>query len=155
VPGAITAIFAATHGKFSWSSSQRASCVFLCLKSGYLSFVYNQRFTSIWSAMYSPHPRHKWHHKNRFLICWKSCTDLLHQNIAFAIYLPSPAYYYYPISAKDLKRIPAKFRPGQDSDQERATRLTPTRALHWHLNSERFDVHLPYLIYDPTIAKDP
>jgi hypothetical protein len=44
---------------------------------------------------------------------------------------------------------------GQDSNQERATRLTPTRVLHWHLNSERFDVHLPYLIYDPTIAKDP
>jgi hypothetical protein len=59
----------------------------------------------------------------------KNCTDL-HQNIAFAIYLPSPAYYYYPISAKDLKRIPAKFRPGQDSNQERATRLTPTRVLH-------------------------
>ncbi len=70
VPGAITAIFAATHGRFSWSSSQRASCVFLCFKSGYLSFVYNQRFTSIWSAMYSPHPRHKWHHKNREKLHW-------------------------------------------------------------------------------------
>jgi hypothetical protein len=48
---------------------------------------------------------------------------------AYCIYLPSPAYYYYPTSAKDLKRISAKFRPGQDSNQERARRLTPTRAM--------------------------
>jgi len=48
---------------------------------------------------------------------------------AYCIYLPSPAYYYYPISAKDMKRISAKFRPGQDSKQERARRLTPTRAM--------------------------
>ncbi len=34
VLGAIAAIFAATHGRFHQSSSQRASCVFLCLKSG-------------------------------------------------------------------------------------------------------------------------
>jgi len=42
VPGAIAAISDATHAGFHRSSSQSASCVFLCLKSGYLSFVYSQ-----------------------------------------------------------------------------------------------------------------
>jgi len=51
------------------------SCVFLCLKSKYLSFI------------------------------------------------------YYPTSAKDLKKISAKFRQWQDINQERATGLTPTRAM--------------------------
>ncbi len=45
------------------------------------------------------------------------------------IYLSSPAYYNYLTSAKGLKMISAKFRPRQDSNQERATRLTPTRAM--------------------------
>ncbi len=40
IPGAIAAISAATHGEFCWSSSQSASCVFICLKSGYFSFAY-------------------------------------------------------------------------------------------------------------------
>jgi len=44
-------------------------------------------------------------------------------------YLPSPTYYNYPTSAKGLKIISAKFRPRQDSNRERATRLTPTRAM--------------------------
>jgi hypothetical protein len=58
-PGAITATSAATHGRFHWSSTQSASSVFLCLKSGYLSLAYNQKSRSSWSAMYSPHPKHK------------------------------------------------------------------------------------------------
>jgi hypothetical protein len=62
------------------------------------------------SALYSPHPRY---HKNR-----ESCTDPLHQHV-----------YYYPTSAKVMKEFLANFRPWQDSNQERATRLTPTRAL--------------------------
>jgi hypothetical protein len=70
--------------------------------------------------MESPQSRHKWHHKKR-----ESHTDLLHQHIAFNL----PGYYYYPTSAKDLKRISSKFRPGQDSNQERARRLTTTRAM--------------------------
>jgi hypothetical protein len=44
----------------------------------------------------------------------------------FAVYLPSPAYYYSTI-AKDLKRISAKFRPGQDSNQERTTNKIDTK----------------------------
>jgi hypothetical protein len=40
---AIAVISAATHGRFYWSSSQSASCVFLSVKSGYLSFAYNQK----------------------------------------------------------------------------------------------------------------
>jgi hypothetical protein len=42
VPGANVAISAATHGGFCWLSSQSASPVLLCLKSGYLLFVYNK-----------------------------------------------------------------------------------------------------------------
>jgi hypothetical protein len=73
--------------------------------------------------MYSPHPRY---HKNS-----ESCTDLLHQHV----------YYYYPTSVKDMKEFLANFRPWQDSNQERATRLTPTRAL--------------LMFCDPTIMNDP
>ncbi len=81
VPGAIAAISAANHGRFHWPSSQSASCVFLCLKSRYLSFVYNQKCRSSWPA--------------------------------YCIYLPSPAYDYYPTSAKDLKRISANLDQGR------------------------------------------
>ncbi len=48
VPGAIAAISAATHGGVCWSSRQSPPCVFLCGKSGYLSFVYNQKSQSSW-----------------------------------------------------------------------------------------------------------
>jgi hypothetical protein len=112
VPGAIAAISAATHGGFCWSSSQSPPCVFLCRKSGYLSFVYNQKSQSkLRSAMYSPHPRY---HKNR-----ESCTDLLHQHIAFTYFLLSSQvyYYYYPTSAKDMKEFLPNFRPWQDSNK--------------------------------------
>jgi len=76
---------------------------------------------AIYWAMYSQHSRHKWYPKNR-----KSCNDLLCQHIK---YLPSPAYCYYLSSDKDLKRISAKLTWGQDSNQERATRLTLLRAM--------------------------
>ncbi len=46
VPGAIAAISAATHGRFHQSSSQRASHVFLYLKSRYLSSIYSQKSRS-------------------------------------------------------------------------------------------------------------
>jgi len=49
IPGAFAAISAATHGEFHQSSAQSASHVFLCLKSGYLSFVDNQKSRSSWS----------------------------------------------------------------------------------------------------------
>ncbi len=50
VPGANAANSASTQGGFWGSSSQRASCVFLCLKSGYFAFVYNQSKNSIRSS---------------------------------------------------------------------------------------------------------
>ncbi len=92
VPGAIAAIFAAIHSGFHMSSSQSASHVFLCLKSRYLSFVYNQKSRLSWSAMYSPHPTHQKYHQNR-----KSRTEILSISKRIlsehiAIYLPSPAY---------------------------------------------------------------
>jgi hypothetical protein len=49
--------------------------------------------------------------------------------LAYSIYLPSPAYYYDPTRAKDLKKSLPAFRPWQDSNRERARRLTPTRAM--------------------------
>jgi hypothetical protein len=65
VPGPIAAISAATHGGLPRSWSQSTSCVFLCLKSRYLAFDYNQKSRTSWSAMYSSHPGHKWRHKDR------------------------------------------------------------------------------------------
>ncbi len=120
VPGAIAAISAATHGGFRQSSSQSPSCVFLCLKSGYLSFVYNQKSRSSRSAMYSPHPRHNWHHKNREI-----CIDLLHQHIAIT-YLLQPTTNIPPVQRTSNEFLP---RLDQDSNQERVTRLTTRRAM--------------------------
>jgi hypothetical protein len=45
------------------------------------------------------------------------------------LYLPTPDYYYYPTSVKEQKRISVKFRPVENSNQERGTRFTPTRAM--------------------------
>jgi len=41
VPGARAASFASTHGGFCRSQSQSAPCVFLCLKSGCLTFTFS------------------------------------------------------------------------------------------------------------------
>jgi hypothetical protein len=75
--------------------------------------------------MYSPHPTHKQYNKNR-----KS------QMVTFSIntlHLPTVSNYYYnPTHAKDLKRISAK----QDSNQERATKLKPKRAVMAPLTCE-------------------
>jgi hypothetical protein len=57
--GAIATILAATHGGLHWSSSHNASSVFLCLKSRYLWFAYNQKCKLHGLAIYSPHLRHK------------------------------------------------------------------------------------------------
>jgi hypothetical protein len=40
--------------RFCWCSSQSASCVFLYLKSRYLSFDYNQKSQTSWSDMSFP-----------------------------------------------------------------------------------------------------
>ncbi len=53
--------------------------------------------------MHFSHPRDKCYHNNR-----ESCIDLLHQHIAFS-YLLHP-YYYYPINAKDVKKIMPMFK---------------------------------------------
>ncbi len=127
VPGAITAIFAAIHGRFSWSSSQRASCVFLCLKSGYLSFVYNQRFTSIWSAMYSPHPRHKWHHKNRKAALTFS-TRILH--LPFT-YLLQPT-----TTIPSVQRTWKEFLPSLDLGKT----ATKREQQDWHQQGHSIDI---------------
>ncbi len=63
VHGAIAAISAATHGRNHQSSFLSTSCVILCLRSRYLSFVGNQKSRS---GMYSLHPtRQCYHSKNR------------------------------------------------------------------------------------------
>ncbi len=102
---------------FCCTSSQSASCVFLCLKSGDHSFAYNQKSGSNWSTMYSPHPMNKCYHKNR-----ESITDFLYQQRIMS----QDIDYYYLTSAKEF--LP-KFRTWQNSNQERAIQLTPTRAM--------------------------
>ncbi len=57
----------------------------------------------------------------------ESHTDLLHQHITFS-YLPQPMTISPPMQ-RTWKEFLPKFRPQQDSNQEIATRLTPTRAL--------------------------
>jgi len=52
---------------------------------------------------------------------------------------------------KDAKELLPTFRPQQNSNQERAARLTSTR----QVNSDRIDAQLPSPICDPTIVKDP
>jgi hypothetical protein len=42
VLGANATIFSVTNGGFHWFSNQSVFCVFLRLKSKYLTFVYNQ-----------------------------------------------------------------------------------------------------------------
>ncbi len=59
VPGAIVAISAATHGRNHRSSFLSTSCVILCLRSRYLSFVGNQKSRS---GMYSLHPTRQCYH---------------------------------------------------------------------------------------------
>jgi hypothetical protein len=118
VPGAIAAISAATHAGFGLSSMQSASRLlvfeilvpFICVQVEIQVKLISHVFSTSW---------HNWYHNNK-----ESHTDLLHLNILFTYLLQQPT------SAKDLKRISAKFRPRQDcNNQQRATRLTPTRAM--------------------------
>ncbi len=137
---------------YTWcqSSTQSASHVCLCLKSGYLSFVDDQKSGSIGSAMYSPHPRNQWYDKNR-----ERCSDLLQQHIALT-YILQPATTPPPVHrtwneilhSLDQGRIATTNGERKDWHQQEVW-------LHRHVNSNRFDVRLPYLIYDPDIAKDP
>ncbi len=113
-------------------------------------FVNNQKSRSSWSAMYSPHPGNKWYHKKR-----ESCTDLLHQHIALTYFLqpttttPQVQKTWKEIlHSLDQGRITTTNREKKDWHQQEVW-------LHWHVNSDRFDVQLPSLIYDPNIAKDP
>ncbi len=115
MPGAIAAISAATHDGFCQSSSQSASPVFLCLKSGYLSFVYHIPGINVIIR-----------------------TEKANLTFPISVYLLSPAQYYYPTSAKDVKEFLPMFRPHQDSNQERAARWTCTT----DVNSNRIDVQI-------------
>jgi len=65
VLGAIAASSASTHGGFKLSLSQSPSHVFLCLKSGYLAFPYNQRTNSSSSAVHSQSPGYSDPNKKR------------------------------------------------------------------------------------------
>jgi hypothetical protein len=69
-------------------------------------------------------------------------TEKANLTFSISIYLLSPAHYYYPTSANDVKEFLPMFRPHQDSNQVRAARLTCTT----DVNSNRIDVQLPSLI---------
>jgi hypothetical protein len=147
VPGAIVAISAATHGGFHQSSSQSASHVFLCLKSGYLSFVYSRNLGQV-DQPWSPH-----NPGTNGIIRKEKATLTFSINI---LHLTYRATATIPPVQRTWKEIFAKFSPVQDSHQERATQWHQQELwLHWHVNSNRFDVHLPSLICDPTIVNDP
>ncbi len=109
--------------------------------------------------------RHKCYQKNR-----ESRTDILHQQEnyirTYCIYLHFPAYYY-PTSAKDLKRISTKSRPGQDSNQERPTRaMAPLTSKLWqvwhsvtishlwshHCEWSKKNSHYSFCVWFPRIA---
>jgi hypothetical protein len=68
-------------------------------------------------------------------------TEKANLTFSISIYLLSPAQYYNPTSAKDVKEFLPMFRLHQDSNQERAARLTCTT----DVNSNRIDVQLPSL----------
>jgi hypothetical protein len=122
VPGAMATISAATHGGFHQSPSQSDSCAFLCLKYRYLHLS----ITKYPDQTDQPCILHILGIDRILRTEDAALTFSININ---CIYLPSPAYYNYPTSAKGLKIISAKFRPRQDSKRERATRLTPTRAM--------------------------
>jgi hypothetical protein len=148
VPGAIAAISDATHGGFRWSSSQSASCVFLCLKSGYLSFVYNQNPDQADQPCILHIPG-----VDNIIRTEKAALGFSMQ-IAFT-YLLQPATTIPPeqrtwiefLQSLDQGKITTK-RVQQEWEQQELW-------YHWHVNSDRFDVPLPFLICDPTIVKDP
>jgi hypothetical protein len=135
VPGAIAAISIATHGGFFRSSTQSAYCVFACSNSGYLPFSYNQKPSLSWSAMHSPHPRHKGYHRKR-----ENCTDLLYNRenffTAYCIFLPSAACYW-PTSTRIWKTFLPKYRAWQDSNQRREQQDWDQQEQwsHWYVNS--------------------
>ncbi len=135
-----------------WVSSVLYTKCFPCvlvLKSGYPSFVNNQKSRSSWSAMYSPHPGNKYH-KNR-----ERCSDLLHQHLALTYFLqpttttpPVQRTWKEILPSLDQGRITTTNKEKEDWHQQEVW-------LHWHVNSDRFDVQLPSLTHDPNIAKDP
>jgi hypothetical protein len=67
IPGAITANSASTHGGFKLSLSHSPSHVFLCLKSGYLEVLYNQKTNSSSSAVHSQSPGYSNPNKKKVL----------------------------------------------------------------------------------------
>ncbi len=94
VPDAIAAISAATHGGNHRSSFSSTSCVILCLRSRYLSFVGNQKSRS---GMYSLHPTNQcYHSKNREShidlpspSAREFCRNILHLLTFSSLLLPS------------------------------------------------------------------
>ncbi len=150
VPSAISAISPATNGKFCQSSSQRASCVFLCLKSKFHWFVYNQKIQiKLISHIFSTSHRHKWYIRTGKKSPWPSpsAREYLVTGILRILYL-LPAYYYNPMSAKGSeKKFLPKFRPWHDSNHKRATKINTTTNnnnidksyiwLHWHVSLTR------------------
>jgi len=95
---------------------------------------------------------HQWYHKDR-----DSHTHGPSPSISILHLLTlSSILKYYHTSAKDLKRISAKFRPGRiTTDRQQHGLHQEELWLHWHVNSGRIDVQVPFLVCDLTIAKDP
>ncbi len=130
---------------------------FMCLLmlEIYLLFVYNQKLKSSWSAMYSPHPRHKWYHKNR-----ESCTELLHQHIAFTCLLqhttilPLPTFSIYisiyinEPTTKPCDTLISAYPPKYPTSPFPTTKLS--KAFQFTLRILNINLILVIIIFHPT-----
>jgi hypothetical protein len=131
MPDAIAAIYAYPPWQVLSVLKQSASCVFFCLKSRYLSFVFNQKSRSSSSAMYSPHSKHKSHQKNE-----ESHTDLLHQHTAVT-------YLLQPTTTIPLvQRTWKEFLPSLDQGKIATKREVSKKTLPWKLTLmfKKFDL---------------
>ncbi len=92
-------------------------------------------------------PGIKKYHKNK-----QSCTDLFHQHTAFTYLLEPTTPTIPPVQRTWKEFLPSLDQGGIDSNQERERerkqqdwhQKEQPGWLHWHVNSDRFDVQLPY-----------
>jgi len=95
---------------------------------------------------------HQWYHKDK-----NSHTHGPSPSISILHLITlSNILKYYHTSAKDLRKFSTKFRIGRIAiDRQQQDLHQEELWLHWHVNSARYYVQFPFLVCDPTIAKDP
>ncbi len=124
--GAFAAISAATHGRFCKCLSQSDSR--LLMFEIWVSFICLLQPIKLDSHVCILHiPGIKKYHKNK-----QSCTDLFHQHTAFTYLLEPTATTIPPVQRTWKEFLPSldqgRIDSNQESEREKATRLTPKRA---------------------------